>query len=72
MPAVRLDVGYLTHPQDADLLASPQTLDRIAEGVVVAMQRTYLGDADTAQTGMLRLDDLRQHLDAIRAAQSGH
>jgi N-acetylmuramoyl-L-alanine amidase len=71
MPAVRLDVGYLTHPDDAALLASPQTLDRIAEGVVVALQRTYLGEADTARTGVLRLDDLRQHLEAIRVAQSG-
>lgn len=71
MPAVRLDVGYLTHPDDAALLSSPQTLDRIADGVVVALQRTYLGDADTAQTGVLRLDDLRRHLEAKRAAQSG-
>jgi N-acetylmuramoyl-L-alanine amidase len=71
MPAVRLDVGYLTHPDDAALLSSPQTLDRIAEGVVVAMQRTYLGEADTARTGVLRLDDLRQHLETLRGAQSG-
>jgi N-acetylmuramoyl-L-alanine amidase len=70
MPAVRLDVGYLTHPDDAELLSSSQTLDRIAEGVVVAMQRTYLGEADTARTGVLRLDDLRQHLEAIRASQA--
>ncbi len=71
MPAVRLDVGYLTHPDDAALLSSPQTLDRIADGVVVALQRTYLGAADTAETGLLHLDDLRRHLAAIRAAQQG-
>ncbi len=68
MPAVRLDFGYLTHPLDAALLADPHTLDRIAEGVVVAVQRLYLGDADTTRTGMLRVDDLRRHLAEVRAA----
>ena len=70
MPAVRLDIGYLSHPDDAVLLSSSATLDRIAEGVVVALQRTYLGEADTAQTGVLGLDDLRRHLDAMRAAHT--
>jgi N-acetylmuramoyl-L-alanine amidase len=66
MPAVRIDVGYLSHPDDAATLRDPHTLDRIAEGVVVALQRLYLGEADTAQTGMLRLSDLRRHLSDMR------
>lgn len=66
MPAVRLDFGYLSHPDDAALLAEPATLDRIAEGIVVALQRMYLGDADTGHTGVLRLADLRRHLEAMR------
>lgn len=71
MPAVRLEIGYLSHPGDAEALAAPLTLDRMAEGIVVAMQRTYLGEADTARTGVLRLDDLRHHLEAMRAVESG-
>ncbi len=66
MPAIRVDVGYLSHPEDAALLAQGQTLDRIAEGIVVALQRMYLGDADTGQTGVLRLGDLRKHLEQLR------
>ena len=71
MPAVRLDFGYLSHEGDAAALASPHTLDHIAEAVVVALQRVYLGESDTARTGVLRLDDLRRHLEAMRAQQVG-
>lgn len=70
MPAVRLDVGYLTHPGDARALHDPAIRDRIAEGVVVALQRLYLGEADTATTGVLRLADLRRHLETIREGQA--
>ena len=69
MPAVRLDFGYLSHEGDAAALSRVQTLDHVAEAVVVALQRVYLGEADTARTGVLRLDDLRRHLETMRAAQ---
>ena len=71
MPAVRLDFGYLSHAGDAEALSQPHTLDLVAEAVVVALQRVYLGEADTARTGVLRLDDLRRHLESMRAAQVG-
>lgn len=67
MPAVRIDLGYLSHPEDAALLARPQTLDGIAEGIVVALQRLYLGEADTGHTGVLRLGDLVAHLERLRS-----
>lgn len=66
MPAVRLDFGYLSHPGDAALLGQPVSLDRIADGIVVALQRMYLGDADMGHTGVLRLADLRRHLEEMR------
>ncbi len=69
MPAVRLDFGYLSHEGDAASLASAQILDHVAEAVVVALQRVYLGEADTSRTGVLRLDDLRRHLETMRAQQ---
>jgi len=71
MPAVRLDFGYLNHEGDAAALANAQTLDHVAEAVVVALQRVYLGEADTSRTGVLRLDDLRRHLETMRAQQVG-
>ena len=71
MPAVRLDVGYLSHEGDAAALANPHTLDHVAEAVVVALQRVYLGEADTSRTGMLHLDDLRRHLASMQGVGSG-
>lgn len=41
MPAVRIDVGYLTHPGDAARLADPALRDTIAEAVLVALQQLY-------------------------------
>lgn len=71
MPAVQLDVGYLDHEGDAGLLSRPETLDRVAEATVVALQRLYLGENDTAQTGVLHLGDLRRHLEALRSGSTG-
>jgi N-acetylmuramoyl-L-alanine amidase len=62
MPAVRIEAGYLTHPADARLLGDPQFRDTVAEAVLVSLQRMYLGDDDTATTGVLRLGDLRAYL----------
>ena len=54
-------------PDDAATLADPHTFgpDRGGQSSV-ALQRLYLGEADTAQTGVLKLSDLRRHLDAMR------
>ncbi len=58
MPAVRLDVGYLTNPGDAGLLADPSFRDTVADAVVVAIQRLYLGEQDMSMTGVLHLSDV--------------
>ena len=57
MPAVRVDVGHLSHPGDARRLADPAFRDTLAEAIVVAIQRMYLQDED-ATTGTLRVDDV--------------
>ncbi|MDQ6897450.1 MAG: N-acetylmuramoyl-L-alanine amidase [Actinomycetota bacterium] len=62
MPAVRIETGYVSNPDDAALLRQASFRDDIAEGVVVALQRLYLGEQDTSSTGVLRLGDLRQDL----------
>lgn len=64
MPAVRIEAGYLSHPEDAALLADPAFRDTLAEAILVSLQRVYLGEDDTNQTGMLRLGDLRAYLSA--------
>ena len=62
MPAVRIEAGYLSHPSDAARLADTAFRDTLAEAVLVSLQRLYLGDDDTATTGVLRLGDLRAYL----------
>ena len=54
MPAVRIEVGYLTNPRDAARLASAEFRDSVAEGVIAAVQRLYLpADADVTTGSML-------------------
>ena len=42
MPAVRLELGYLTHAGDAARLADPAFRDAVAEAVLVALQHLYV------------------------------
>lgn len=60
MPAVRIDVGYITNPGDAARLAEPTFRDVVAEAVVVAVQRVYLTPETDTKTGVLRLAELRE------------
>jgi N-acetylmuramoyl-L-alanine amidase len=60
MPAVRIDVGYITNPGDAARLADPAFRDAVAEAVVVAIQRVYLSPEADSKTGVLRLSELRR------------
>lgn len=68
MPTVRIEAGYLSHPEDAARLADPVFRDTVAEAVVIALQRMYLGEDDTNATGVLRLGDLRAYLAAQSAS----
>lgn len=70
MPTVRIEAGYLSHEEDAARLADPAFRDTVAEAIVIALQRMYLGEDDTVATGVLRLHDLRAFLATQRAAQS--
>jgi N-acetylmuramoyl-L-alanine amidase len=58
MPAVRLELGYVTSPGDAARLADPSFRDVVAEAVVIAVQRLYLPPDEDAPTGALRLPQL--------------
>jgi N-acetylmuramoyl-L-alanine amidase len=57
MPAVQLELGYLSNPQDADRLRDGAFRDVVAEAVVVAVQRLYLSEQNTV-TGTMRLRDV--------------
>jgi len=55
MPAVRVEVGYLTSPVDRPRLLDPVFRDTVAEGLLVAIQRLYLPTADDPPTGVMQI-----------------
>jgi N-acetylmuramoyl-L-alanine amidase len=55
MPAVRVELGYLTSPLDRPRLCDPRFRDTVAEGLLVAVQRLYLPLADDPPTGVMRI-----------------
>jgi N-acetylmuramoyl-L-alanine amidase len=55
MPAVRVEVGYLTADEDRAKLCDGRFRDTIAEGLLVAVQRLYLPKADDPPTGVMRI-----------------
>jgi N-acetylmuramoyl-L-alanine amidase len=60
MPAVIVELGYLSNDGDAARLADAAFRDVVAEAIVVAIQRLYLAD-DDAVTGSLQLADVLAH-----------
>ncbi|GAA4453421.1 N-acetylmuramoyl-L-alanine amidase [Phytohabitans houttuyneae] len=59
MPAVRVDVGYLTSPADRERLIDPGFRDRVAEAVVAAVQRMYFPMEADVPTGSIDVRQLR-------------
>lgn len=59
-PTVRVDLGYLSNPQDAKKLSDPQLREAIVESLLIAVQRLYLSAEEDAKTGTLRISDLRK------------
>lgn len=55
MPAVRVELGYLTAAQDRSKLCDPRYRDTMAEGLLVAVQRLYLPKADDPPTGAMQI-----------------
>lgn len=59
MPAVRVDVGYLTSPGDRERLVDPAFRDRVVEAVVAAVQRMYFPVEKDVPTGSIDVRELR-------------
>lgn len=59
MPAVRVDVGYLTSPTDRVRLAQPRFRDQVVEAVVAAVQRMYYPVEHDVPTGSIDVSELR-------------
>jgi N-acetylmuramoyl-L-alanine amidase len=59
MPAVRVEVGYLTSPTDRERLVDPRFRDRLVEAIVAAVQRMYLPIERDVPTGSIDVRELR-------------
>lgn len=59
MPAVRVEVGYLTSPEDRVRLVDPRFRDRVVEAIVAAVQRMYFPIERDVPTGSIDVSELR-------------
>lgn len=61
MPAVRVEVGYLSNERDRARLLDPAFRDVVAEGILVAVKRLYLLGENDQPTGTFTFNDLLRH-----------
>ena len=60
MPAVRVEIGYLTNEDDRESLLDPAFRDVVAEGILVAVKRLYLLGQNDKPTGTFTFSDILQ------------
>lgn len=61
MPAVRVEIGYLTNDGDRAALLDPAFRDVVAEGILVAVKRLYLLGRGDKPTGTFTFSDILDH-----------
>jgi len=59
MPAVRVEVGYLTSPTDRARLIDPLFRERVVEAIVAAVQRMYFPVEQDVETGSINVSAIR-------------
>jgi N-acetylmuramoyl-L-alanine amidase len=59
MPAVRVDIGYLTSPIDRARLVTPSFRDLVVEAMMAAVQRMYIPVESDVPTGSIDVSMLR-------------
>jgi N-acetylmuramoyl-L-alanine amidase len=62
MPAVRVDLGYLTSPLDRDRLVNPLFREQVVEAILAAVQRMYFPVERDVPTGSIDVRQLRLEL----------
>jgi|SRR5215475_3191915 len=62
MPAVRVDLAYLTSPSDRELLVRSAFRDRIVEAMIAAVQRMYFPIEQDVKTGSIDVSTIRAAL----------
>jgi N-acetylmuramoyl-L-alanine amidase len=59
MPAVRVDIGYLTSPVDRERLVTPAFRELVVEAMMAAVQRMYIPIESDVPTGSIDVRQLR-------------
>jgi N-acetylmuramoyl-L-alanine amidase len=59
MPTVRVDLGYLTSPEDRERLVNPMFREQIVEAILAAVQRMYYPVENDVPTGSIDVRQLR-------------
>jgi len=59
MPAVQVELGYLSSPIDRPRLIDPSFRDTVAEAILIAVQRVFLPTEADVKTGSLDLSALQ-------------
>jgi N-acetylmuramoyl-L-alanine amidase len=62
MPAVRVDIGYLTSPVDRARLIDPLFRERVVEAIIAAVQRMYFPAEIDVKTGTIDVSQIRMAL----------
>jgi N-acetylmuramoyl-L-alanine amidase len=71
MPAVRVDVGYLTSPVDRERLVDPLFREQVVEAIVAAVQRMYFPIEQDVPTGSIDVRALRAAINTAPVAAGG-
>ena len=66
MPAIQVEMGYLSNPEERERLTSDEFRNLIADGLLVAVKRLYLDGQDDPHTGTFTFSDLLEHERTIR------
>jgi N-acetylmuramoyl-L-alanine amidase len=66
MPAIQVEIGYLSNPQERERLSNADFRNVIADGLLVAVKRLYLDGHDDPHTGTFTFSDLLAHEAMIR------
>jgi N-acetylmuramoyl-L-alanine amidase len=62
MPAVRVDLGYLTSPVDRARLTDPLFRERVVDAIIAAIQRMYIPAEVDVKTGTIDVNQIRMAL----------
>ncbi len=68
MPAIQVDMGYLSNDAERVKLVRDDFRNTLADGILVAVKRLYMDGRDDPHTGTFTFSELLAHEQAVRGA----